>query len=588
MTYLNFVSILLSNIFYSFYFLKRIETKSPDIITNGLENLKNDFEKINFPAALNFNIFIISSLIGIATAVIAYYLVFKKINLDNLIQILMSSVFLFFINIGTTFTMLYFFRIFNIARSTLLVNFFFYPVIFIIIIILLKSNYLIKNLDNNLIKLIPSLLIISIGVLLLYQNRETDINITTQVPNLSTENNYSVGDILNENIECSEWSGSNNFKSCLVGSSSEIIEKLDNSLNNITYFNNKLYILSSSGVIYEYNYQEGVSIFFDVSDKLRIGTDGNPENLFDLVFHPQENFFLLSYADLENALTVEKYFFDNGENVSNDNSEILLKIPNVAGHYSGNLIWSDFFQDFLISVGDMQTPFKEIFNFEPIDTTSPRGKILFLNKKISNPDLISATNLYEPRNDILAFGLRNPWTIIEHNEKLFIPDVGHLQNEELNIIDLNDFEKNNNKPFLFGWPLYEGNVNHNINYPDVFYWENDSPTSVLPYINENILSPALYYDHQAPTKFRAAIIGGDIFKDKESQYYNKYVFADFLSKELFAYDYKNNSLYMIPLSDNLRGNITSVIVSPFKADNVIATTQEGTLVQIQLPKFDDN
>ena len=57
MTYLNFVSLLLSNIFYSFYFLKRIETKSPDIITNGLENLKNDFEKINFPAALNFNIF---------------------------------------------------------------------------------------------------------------------------------------------------------------------------------------------------------------------------------------------------------------------------------------------------------------------------------------------------------------------------------------------------------------------------------------------------------------------------------------------------------------------------------------------------
>ena len=98
---------------------------------------------------------------------------------------------------------------------------------------------------------------------------------------------------------------------------------------------------------------------------------------------------------------------------------------------------------------------KEGYNHsDPLDTTSPRGKILFLNKQDSNPDLLALEKNQSPRNDILAFGLRNPWQTSEYKNFLFVPDIGNSLEEELNIVDLNKF-KNGSKPYLFGWPLTE-------------------------------------------------------------------------------------------------------------------------------------
>ena len=62
-----------------------------------------------------------------------------------------------------------------------------------------------------------------------------------------------------------------------------------------------------------------------------------------------------------------------------------------------------------------------LLNSEPIDTTSPRGKILLLNKNISKPKMLSVSSLYKPREDILGYGLRNPWKTYEYKNYLFIP-----------------------------------------------------------------------------------------------------------------------------------------------------------------------
>ena len=62
----------------------------------------------------------------------------------------------------------------------------------------------------------------------------------------------------------------------------------------------------------------------------------------------------------------------------------------------------------------------------------------------------------QPLNNILAYGLRNPWNFIQVENLLIVPDVGEKSNEELNVINLEDFELSGNKPYLFGWPLYEG------------------------------------------------------------------------------------------------------------------------------------
>ena len=92
-------------------------------------------------------------------------------------------------------------------------------------------------------------------------------------------------------------------------------------------------------------------------------------------------------------MVVEKFNIGSNNQPDLETSEILVKIPNAqCCHYSGNIIWSEYFEDFLISVGDMDNVGSKN-KFDPLDTTSPRRKVLFLNKKISNPDLLSVEKI---------------------------------------------------------------------------------------------------------------------------------------------------------------------------------------------------
>ena len=45
---------------------------------------------------------------------------------------------------------------------------------------------------------------------------------------------------------------------------------------------------------------------------------------------------------------------------------------------------------------------------------------LFVNSNISQPAMLSLDKLKPVRNDILAYGLRNPWKIVEYKNYLFI------------------------------------------------------------------------------------------------------------------------------------------------------------------------
>ena len=49
---------------------------------------------------------------------------------------------------------------------------------------------------------------------------------------------------------------------------------------------------------------------------------------------------------------------------------------------------------------------------------------MYLLIKISEPDLLALYETASPRNDILAYGLRNPWKTSEYKNYLFVPDVG--------------------------------------------------------------------------------------------------------------------------------------------------------------------
>ena len=131
-------------------------------------------------------------------------------------------------------------------------------------------------------------------------------------------------------------------------------------------------------------------------------------------------------------MIVDKYLLNNNKEPIIESLEEVVRIPNPGCcHFSGNIIWSNYFNNFLISIGDMESNVLPLENSEPIDTTQPRGKILILNEDISKPDLLASTDKYPPREDILAFGLRNPWKTVEYDNKLFVVDIGNYEQEEL-------------------------------------------------------------------------------------------------------------------------------------------------------------
>jgi hypothetical protein len=158
----------------------------------------------------------------------------------------------------------------------------------------------------------------------------------------------------------------------------------------------------------------------------------------------------------------------------------------------------------------METFESSLLNAELLDTTSPRGKILFINSRTSQPDHLFLDKNVPPRKDILAFGLRNPWNHTVYKNYLFVPDVGWDFQEELNVVNLDEFN-DTKKPYLFGWPYFEATVNNNIERNRIFLHSDNSSSQINTYVLQNSIEPSLFYSHQGNENFRAAIIDLTLF-----------------------------------------------------------------------------
>tara|TARA_Y100000389_G_C17469634_1_gene529124 strand:+ start:2282 stop:3577 length:1296 start_codon:yes stop_codon:yes gene_type:complete len=391
---------------------------------------------------------------------------------------------------------------------------------------------------------------------------------------VETDSSLIVGYSYEAEGKCEVWVGSPNFDNCVPGASFSILDNFNKRISNVVVNFENVFILTSEGEIFEYKletYQK--ELFLDLKDKVFYDPAYASSGLFSLAFHPTQEFFLVTYSDFDNSLVVEKYPLKP----NNTKSEILLKIPsNDCCHYSGNIIWSNHFSDFLLSVGDMGYP------YSAANTTSTKGKIIFLNNSLKNspPPLISDASNTSVLNNLFGFGLRNPWKTSEYENYLFIPDVGYQTTEELNVVDLKSVEN----PLFFGWPYYEGNLkNSNLEYFPIFQWKTNEPISFESYATQNTFTPQVFYSHLGSETYRAAIIGGGVIAEKNSKYFESYIFADYLSKELFSYDFKNNMLTQLPLPDNFESSITSLSIYPDHPSKVLITTENGNFIEVNLP-----
>ena len=447
--------IFLTNILYTNYFVSLSEKSDTSIAIQGLSNFNEDLSDISFPIDVNLNYLQFTIFISIISTLIIRFIILKIDTESNPVNYLKIVGYTFFTNTGVLLTVFYLFRFFNFPRKVLFLQIVLYPLIFgtlvIILNIYLKENSKIfKNSKFINLSILLTTLILGYFVFQQFDDSRISAQRTTSELNENVEAVTSleidIGSDDND-TECFKWSGSNNYKNCIGGIKLKLISEYELSkINNIVIHKNKRYTISNQGIIYN----QDNSVFLDISE--RVIKDASEAGLYDLAFHPEKDIFIISYSNLENSLVVEEFSINNETPVLD--GKIIKEIPNPNKvHYCGALEWSTYFNSFLMCVGDMG------IKTDSLDTSSQRGKIILLDSDyLTYTEQLTESPNQQSLDNILAYGLRNPWNFIQVENLLITPDVGEKSNEELNVINLENFESAGNKPYFFGWPLYEGSI----------------------------------------------------------------------------------------------------------------------------------
>ena len=373
------LSLFLYNFFFNSLFIQRLFDRDVNISLNNLMNIQNDFIKIGLPFKFTINFYFVALIVSVFSASLIYISIPKTIKIESPL-IFFKELFIIFINYSAVlFGVFYIFRLFNFSRGLIILGLLAHTLSSYILIWLLRLEKY-KNIRFKYLVTISVFALLISSIFLRLQNTSESVSVETIISTTTTLFTPGVVD-----SECFPWLGSDNFKECRTGIEFVNSTKYSKTLNNVIVFENDIYLLDVFGVVYK---NSPNNIFLDVSSKAYNCVDPNGEicweqGLFSLAFHPTGNFLLTSYPDLDNNLVVEKYFLNQDNSIIFETSEIVLKIPNSqCCHFGGNLIWSNYFQDFMLSIGDMEEPKVSLLNSEPLDTTSMRGKIILLNTDI--------------------------------------------------------------------------------------------------------------------------------------------------------------------------------------------------------------
>ena len=364
-------------------------------------------------------------------------------------------------------------------------------------------------------------------------------------------------------------------------------------------FDDELYIVFKDGTVYVQKTQDSeLELFLDLTEVVHTEFPGMSQGLYDIAFDPSGKSFLVSYSNQDIALVFEKYYLNDNGTPRYDNSEELLRISNnVKFHFGGSIIWSEFFDGYLVGIGDMRENIMPLVHSDALNTTSYKGKIILLDSELSlSAPLINEHGLYESIDKIVAYGLRNPWQITEYKDRLIITDVGSQFIEEVNEINYSEYQQNNYESVSFGWPLMMGSeLSYNFRernkdamtrldgkITDLYYWGGESIQKADDYLIENSKSPLLQYDHYVnENTIRAAIIGGDFIRNGTGKYDDYYFFTDYVENEIYGVNINTQDVLIFPIP--LLGNPTSIKGSPFQDDTLIVGYSNGVLSSVELP-----
>ena len=176
------------------------------------------------------------------------------------------------------------------------------------------------------------------------------------------------------------------------------------------------------------------------------------------------------------------------------------------------------------------------------NTSSLLGKLLRINVSGSsysipnnNPFSSSANGPTDPRPEIYAIGLRNPWkfSFDKSNGDLWVADVGQNAYEEINQVTGSGTPGDN-----YGWRCYEGN-NH------IYDTSGDCPAS----FNDTV-APVAEYAHVG-SGCTGSITGGYVYRGTMfPSFVGKYFFADYCNQQIGILTYNSGANWTMTRSNS--------------------------------------
>jgi glucose/arabinose dehydrogenase len=308
---------------------------------------------------------------------------------------------------------------------------------------------------------------------------------------------------------------------------------------------NRIFVVEQKGKIMSFPNQadaKSATVFLDIVKKV---DSGGEKGLLGLAFHPDykdNGYFYVNYtrsSPLETIISRFKVSRSNTFVADAASEEILLRFLQPYSNHNGGKIAFGKDGYLYISAGDGGSGGDPHNNAQNLN--SLLGKILRIDvnkssggKKYSIPvDNPFSGNVNGYREEIYAYGLRNPWRFNFDDETgwLWAGDVGQNEIEEIDIVD---------KGGNYGWRIMEAE--------ECFKSKNCD--------KENLILPIWSYRQGANTG--RSVTGGYVCHDKNLKgLEGKYVYGDFVSGNIWALSHLGKKAIKNELVATLSGGLSS-------------------------------